>query len=73
MQENPALFCMRDDCTTTRFVIYDSWVAFDVTTLLTSAPNLLGFLLLTTLHHYSDAPTRGFEPNRKCNFALLMA
>ena len=38
MQGNPAWFCMRDDWTTYRFVIYDSWVAFDVTTLLASGP-----------------------------------
>ena len=38
MQGNAALFCMRDDWTTYRFVIYDSWVAFDVTTLLASGP-----------------------------------
>ena len=30
---------MRDDWTTYRFVIYDSWVAFDVTTLLASGPH----------------------------------
>ena len=39
MQGNPAWFCMRDDWTTYRFVIYDSWVAFDVTTVLASGPH----------------------------------
>ena len=39
MQGNPALFCMRDDSATYRFVIDDSWVAFDVTTLLASGPH----------------------------------
>ena len=38
MQENPAWFCMCDDWTTYRFVIYDSRIAFDVTTLLASGP-----------------------------------
>ena len=39
MQGNPALFCMRDDWATYRFVFYDPWVAFDVTTLLSSGPH----------------------------------
>ena len=34
---------MRDDWTTYRFVIYDSWVAFDVTTLLASGPHTARF------------------------------
>ena len=38
MHGNPALFCMRDDWTTYRFLIYDSLVAFDVTTLLAPGP-----------------------------------
>ena len=50
MQGNPALFCVRDDWTTYRFVIYDSWFAFDVTTLLASGPKPARFLLLTSLH-----------------------
>ena len=39
MQGNPELFYMRGDWTTYRFVIYDSWVAFDVTTLLALGPH----------------------------------
>ena len=39
---------MRDDWTSYRFVIYDSRVAFDITTLL--APTLRDFLLLTPHH-----------------------
>ena len=38
MQGDPAWFCMRDDWTTYRFVIHDSWVAFDVTSLLATGP-----------------------------------
>ena len=38
MQGNHALFCMREDWTTYRSVMYDSWVAFDVITLLALSP-----------------------------------
>ena len=38
MQGNPTLFSMHNDWTTYRFVIYDSWVAFEVTTPLASGP-----------------------------------
>ena len=39
MQGKHALFCMRNGWTSYRFVIYDSLVAFDVTTLVASGPH----------------------------------
>ena len=72
MQGNPALFCKRDDWTTYRFAIYDSWVAFDVTTILASGPKPARFSAFDVTAHYPEAPnSRGFEPNRKWNFMLL--
>ena len=47
---------MRDDWTTYRFFICDSWVAFDDTTLLASGPHPARFSAFTSLRHYPQAP-----------------
>ena len=57
MQGNPALFCMRDDWTTYRFVIYDSWVAFDATSLLASGPKPARFSTFDVTAPLSQGPT----------------
>ena len=47
---------MRNDRTTNRYVIYDSWVAFDVTTLLASGPHLMQFSAFDVTTPLSQGP-----------------
>ena len=56
MQGNPALFCMRYAWTTYRYVTYDSWVAFDATTLLASGPQPVRFSTFDVITPLSRGP-----------------
>ena len=47
---------MCDDWTTYRFVIYDSWVAFDATTLLASGPHPARFSVFGATAQLSRGP-----------------